>query len=104
MVNGMEGLMYNEMQKKDEDLINKAHELLRLWESEDPETRMLWEKMRKWAIDGFKETYKIFNISHEKTYKESEIYDKGKEIVLLGLKKKIFENYKPFPHKEFLIV
>jgi arginyl-tRNA synthetase len=84
-------VMYNEMQKKDEDLINKAHELLRLWESEDPETRMLWEKMRKWAIDGFEETFKKLNITHIKDYYESQIYTKGKDIILENLEKGIFK-------------
>ena len=84
-------VMYNEMQKKDEDLINEAHELLRLWESEDPKTRALWEKMRKWAIDGFEETFKKLDVSHVKDYYESIIYTKGKDIIKENLEKGIFK-------------
>ncbi|MFX1281865.1 MAG: arginine--tRNA ligase [Promethearchaeota archaeon] len=84
-------VMYNEMQKKDDNLINEAQELLRLWEREDPETRILWEKMRKWAIDGFQETFKKLNISHIKDYYESEIYTKGKDIVLKNLQEGVFK-------------
>lgn len=84
-------VLYNKMEKKDEDLINQAHELLRLWESEDPETRKLWEKMRKWAIDGFQETFKKLDISHVKDYYESEIYTKGKDIIKENLEKGLFK-------------
>ena len=84
-------VMYNEMQKKDENLLSEAHELLRLWESEDPETRMLWEKMRKWAIDGFQETFKKLNITHIKDYYESIIYTRGKDIIKENLEKGIFK-------------
>jgi arginyl-tRNA synthetase len=84
-------VMYNKMEKKNEDLINEAHELLRLWESEDPETKILWEKMRKWAIEGFEETFKKLNIKHIKDYYESQIYTKGKHIIKENLEKGIFK-------------
>jgi arginyl-tRNA synthetase len=47
--------------------------------------------MNDWAEHGYKETYELFGIKHDKNYYESEIYDKGKEIVFDGLKKGIFE-------------
>jgi len=47
--------------------------------------------MNKWALDGFKETYKNFQISHDKEYFESKIYKKGKEIILDGVKKGVFQ-------------
>ena len=82
---------YNEMEKKDDNLKNEAHELLRLWEAEDPETRSLWEKMKKWALDGFEETFKKLGITFVKEYSESEIYKKGKDIILENLEKGIFK-------------
>ncbi len=72
-------------------LQSEIKQMLIDWEDKKPGVRKLWRKMNDWAEKGFKETYKIFKISHEKTYRESEIYDKGKEIILKGLKKKIFE-------------
>jgi arginyl-tRNA synthetase len=84
-------VLYNKMQKKDENLIVQAQDLLRLWESEDPETRILWKKMRKWAIDGFQETFKKLNITHVKDYYESEIYTKGRDIVLKNLEEGVFK-------------
>lgn len=72
-------------------LQSEIKQMLLDWEEKNPRVRKLWSKMNDWAEKGFEETYKIFNIIHEKTYRESEIYDKGKEIVLKGLKKNIFE-------------
>ncbi|MEK6817652.1 MAG: arginine--tRNA ligase, partial [Nanoarchaeota archaeon] len=51
----------------------------------------LWKKMNKWALDGFKETYKKYEIRLDKEYFESKIYKKGKEIIEQGLKKGIFK-------------
>ncbi|MFX1425166.1 MAG: arginine--tRNA ligase [Promethearchaeota archaeon] len=84
-------IMYNEMEAKNEDLIKEAHQLLRLWENEDSETRILWQRMRKWVLDGFEETYKKLDIKHIKEYFESEIYTKGKDIILKNLEDGIFK-------------
>tara|TARA_Y100000296_G_scaffold61451_1_gene71279 strand:+ start:445 stop:2139 length:1695 start_codon:yes stop_codon:yes gene_type:complete len=82
---------FNQMVKENKDHKKKAQECLQKWESKDKGTLDLWKKMNKWALEGFKETYKIFGIKHDKEYHESKIYKKGKEIVLQGLKKGIFE-------------
>ena len=82
---------YNKMEQNDESLIKDVQELLRLWEAEDPETRALWEKMNKWAFEGFKETYKKLEITFEKEYFESNYYKNGKSIILENLEKGIFE-------------
>ena len=68
-------------------ILAEAREMLRKWESEDPEVRALWEMMNGWVYDGFKKTYKRLGISFHKTYYESETYKLGKEIILNGLKK-----------------
>jgi len=82
---------YSEMAQKDENLINEAYALLRLWEAEDPETRILWEKMRNWVLEGFKDTFKNFGLKFIKEYNESEIYTKGRKIILENLEKGIFK-------------
>ncbi len=68
-------------------ILAEAREMLRKWESEDPEVRALWEMMNGWVYDGFKKTYERLGISFHKTYYESETYKLGKEIILNGLKK-----------------
>ncbi|MHA2430534.1 MAG: arginine--tRNA ligase [Promethearchaeota archaeon] len=82
---------YGENLKQDKELEKEAHELLRLWEAGDKATMVLWKKMNKWAIDGFNKTYDKLGISFEKVYFESDLYLKGKEIILDGLNRGIFE-------------
>jgi len=84
-------LKYNEMVQKDENLLNDAYALLRLWEADDPDTRILWEKMRNWALEGFRETFKNFDLKFIREYNESEIYTKGRKIILENLEKGIFK-------------
>jgi arginyl-tRNA synthetase len=84
-------VMFAQKLKDNPELEKEAQEMLRKWEANDKEVITLWNKMNKWAFDGFKETYKTFNISFDKEYFESETYKKGKEIILNGLKKGIFE-------------
>ena len=76
--------------KSTDKLEHDAHEMLAKWEQGDKEVVALWKKITKWALDGQKETYKKFGITHDKEYFESEIYDKGKDIVLEGVKNKVF--------------
>ncbi|MHA2269084.1 MAG: arginine--tRNA ligase [Promethearchaeota archaeon] len=82
---------YGEMEKKDKNLIKEVYELLRLWESEDPETRALWKKMMKWVLEGFEETYQKLDISFVKEYSESEIYTEGRDIIQENFEKGIFK-------------
>ncbi|MFX1321748.1 MAG: arginine--tRNA ligase [Promethearchaeota archaeon] len=84
-------IKYVQMEKKDKKLIDDVYDLLKLWESGDNETRALWKKMNKWALDGFNETFNKFNINFDKEYFESDIYEKGKAIILSNLEKGIFE-------------
>ncbi len=83
-------VMFNNKVKDFPELEDEAKELLKKWESGDKETLALWDKMRKWALDGFKQTYELFDVHHKKTYYESEIYKQGKNIIDEGLKKKVF--------------
>ncbi len=71
-------------------LTQSLNNLLVKWENGDPEVRKIWKTMNSWATKGFEETYKIFDIKHEKVYLESNIYDKGREIVLEGVQKEHF--------------
>jgi len=82
---------YSKKEKADPKIEKEAHDMLGKWESGDKETILLWKKMNKWALDGFKETYKNFGIKHDKEYFESNIYTKGREIILKGVEKGIFE-------------
>ncbi|NLD91085.1 MAG: arginine--tRNA ligase [Fibrobacter sp.] len=75
---------------EDESWNEQAQEMLRLWEAGDEPTVALWKVMNAWALDGFRESYRLFGIKFDKEYYESQIYKFGKEIILEGLEKGIF--------------
>jgi arginyl-tRNA synthetase len=80
-------------QKEAEELapsIQEARELLRKWESGDPEVVELWKTMNGWVYKGFDITYKRLGVDFDKIYYESDTYLVGKEEVLRGLKENIF--------------
>jgi arginyl-tRNA synthetase len=77
--------------EKDPKLEEQAQEVLRLWEGKDKKTIELWKKMNSWAYEGMEETFRRFGLSKiDKSYYESEMYEKGREIILEGLKKGLF--------------
>ena len=69
----------------------EAIEMLVKWESNDPETRDLWNLMNGWVMLGFGTTYQNMGITFDVVEKESDIYLEGKKIVLEGLATGIFE-------------
>ncbi len=75
--------------KENPDFEKEAQESLKKWESGDKKTLELWKKMNDWAFKGFEKTYKLFDLKIEKNYYESNLYNRGKEIVLEGVKKGI---------------
>jgi arginyl-tRNA synthetase len=87
-------VMFNEKSKKNEKLEIESHRMLQRWEQGDKKTLTLWKKMNEWALEGFQQTYKTFGIKHDVEFFESEIYQKGKEIIADGLKKEIFKKDK----------
>jgi len=84
-------VLFNKNLKKYPGLENEVQDMLRKWEAGDKETVDLWKKMNNWAFKGFNETYKKFEIKHDKVYNESEHYKKAKDVVLDCLKKNIFK-------------
>ncbi len=80
-------VLFNKKSEENPELLNEAQEMLTKWENGDKETISLWKKMKKWAMDGFKKTYKNIGISFDKWYWESNIYKQGKKIVKKALKK-----------------
>jgi arginyl-tRNA synthetase len=85
---------YAQELKKHPELEKENRELLNKWEKRDPEVMKLWKRMNKWAMQGFKETYKKLNFKIKKEYFESKTYRGGKNIILKGLKDGIFQKDK----------
>ncbi len=82
---------FDQESKKDEQLIEKAKEMLVKWEQGDTEVRTLWKKMSDWALSGHKETYARQGIHFEKEYFESKYYLAGRDIAEKGLQKGVFQ-------------
>lgn len=88
-------VMFSNKEKKNAKLLEQAQELLNKWENGDKNVRKLWNKMNKWAFTGHKITMKRFGLKKfDKIYYESDFYDQGKQIVLDGLKNKVFSKEK----------
>ncbi|HEY9077577.1 MAG TPA: arginine--tRNA ligase [Anaerolineaceae bacterium] len=51
------------------------------WDRRDPEVVALWEKTRKWSLEGLDVIYQKLDIRFDRVYFESEVEDPGKEIV-----------------------
>lgn len=83
-----EGMSQEEAEKAS-PLMLEAREMLRRWESKDPEVRGLWEMMNNWVYAGFDATYRRLGVDFDKIYYESDTYLEGKEKVLEGLEKGI---------------
>lgn len=83
------GLAEEEAKQK-APLMLEAQEMLRKWESKDPEVILLWETMNGWVYEGFEKTYMSLGISFEKVYYESQTYLLGKSIVAKGLEQGSF--------------
>lgn len=84
-------VLYSKKEKENPELEDETRKLLKRWEDGDKEVVDLWKKMRKWALDGFRETYALFDVHHRKSYYESEIYMHGKELIMEGLRKGVFQ-------------
>jgi len=70
--------------------VKEVREMLQKWESGDKETVALWKKINNWVYEGFDKTYETMGIQFDRTYKESDTYLLGKEIVEEGIEKGIF--------------
>jgi arginyl-tRNA synthetase len=83
-------VLFEKKAKENPELNEQAKEMLRKLENNDPETIKLWKKMNNWAFSGMEETFKKFGLKIDHNYYESNVYTKGKEIILKGLKDGIF--------------
>ncbi len=71
-------------------IFKEAQEMLRKWESNDPDVVKLWSTMNQWVYDGFEKTYDALGVDFDKNYYESETYLLGKDNVQKGLEDGVF--------------
>jgi arginyl-tRNA synthetase len=84
----------NQKQKNGEEITaleKEAQELLQKWEAGDAEVRALWKKMNEWFFAGVKQTYQREGSVFDDVEYESDIYDKGRDLVLKGVEQGVFQ-------------
>jgi len=93
--------------EKNPDLEQEVQDMLKKWETGDPETIKLWETMNDWVYEGFKATYGQFGLQFDVMFYESQTYKLGKDIVQQGIDKGLFKQTEngsvitELPTKEF---
>ncbi|MEW7292358.1 arginine--tRNA ligase [Aquimarina sp. 2304DJ70-9] len=76
--------------KKEAPILIEAQEMLRKWETGDPEVVKLWKMMNEWVYAGFDQTYKTVGVDFDSYYYESNTYLLGKDNIEEGLAKGVF--------------
>ncbi len=79
-----------EYAEKNASIMLQAQQMLLDWEAGKPDVIELWRMMTNWVYKGLDETYKKIGSDFDKIYYESQAYLLGKDMVDLGLEKKVF--------------
>src|SRR3984885_14511723 len=87
---GVAAGLTKEEAEKEAPLMKSAQKMLIDWEAGVPEVIELWQKMNSWVYAGFDITYRRIGSDFDKIYYESQTYLLGKDLVEMGLKKKVF--------------
>lgn len=75
---------------KESPLARQVEALTLAWEANDVEVRGLWKKMNGWFYQGAEQTFERLGVRFDRVYKESEVYDLGRQTVAKGLETGVF--------------
>lgn len=75
-------VMFEQKAKEDSTLEDEALKMLEKWEEGDKYVRDLWDLLMGWVFEGYFITYSNYKFESDKDFYESDIYDKGKDLVL----------------------
>jgi arginyl-tRNA synthetase len=87
---GMAAGLTKDEAEKEAPLMKAAQQMLIDWEAGVPEVIELWRTMNNWVYAGFDVTYSRIGSDFDKIYYESQTYLLGKDMVEIGLEKKVF--------------
>ena len=87
---GVQSGLSKEIAEKEAPLMKDAQQMLVDWEGGKPDVIELWQMMNNWVYAGFDITYKRIGSDFDKIYYESQTYLLGKNLVEMGLTKKVF--------------
>lgn len=80
----------NELIEENEEYNEQNRKILQAWESGEKKVRKLWKRMVSWVYEGWEKTYKRQGCVFERYYYESDLYSRGKEIVMENMEKGFF--------------
>ena len=87
----VEGGMPKEKAEKAAPILLEAQETLRKWEDGEADTVALWKTMNGWVYAGFDITYATMGVEFDKLYYESDTYLIGRDRVLEGVERGLFQ-------------
>jgi len=90
-------VLFAKKAKEDPTYEEQAQQMLEQWEAGDAGIVALWRTMNGWAFEGFRETFALFGTSFDRKYFESQIYKKGRDIILDGLARGLFQKKEDGP-------
>ncbi len=73
--------------KEDPKAKEEIEQMLRDWEEGKPRIRKLWREMVDLTYQGWKQTYQRQGCYFDKWFYESDLYQRGKELIFQGLEK-----------------
>ena len=65
----------------DPEVEKAVRALFQRWDAHDPELVALWEKTRRWSLEGFDDIYRMMDVKFDHVFYESEEEESGKDIV-----------------------
>jgi arginyl-tRNA synthetase len=71
----------NRRLEADPELEKEVREVYSRWDRRDPEVVALWQETRQWSLDGFNQMYAELDIPFDIYYFNSQMEERGKEIV-----------------------
>lgn len=77
--------------KEQAPILQEAQQMLRDWEAGDPEVHSLWQTMNGWVYAGFDQTHQRLGSFFDRNYYESETWVLGRDKILEGLDRGVFE-------------
>ncbi|MEQ9062553.1 MAG: arginine--tRNA ligase [Vicingaceae bacterium] len=84
--------MEQKQAERNAPIMKSAKDMLLKWEEKDQKVRGTWEMMNDWVYEGFNKTYERLGVEFDRLYYESETYLVGKDEVIRGLGKGIFQS------------
>jgi len=75
------GDYYVKYAQNEEELKDRAVEMLQMWEASDSDVRELWAKMNEWVLSGFTQTYQAIGSHFDFVTFESDISEGGRALV-----------------------